>query len=380
MCSSDLDYVGQLHATLYLAPWYRALGARIGRFVELSTASTTTPDLLEIGDGGTVADEASLGDARVEGGWMTVAPTRLGRRVFIGNSAVVPAGSTLGDGTLLGVLSIAPADPRQAARPGASWLGSPPILLKRRQPSRPFPESRTYTPARWLRFARGLFEILRVTLPPAGFIAVATAVIRAALEILPRAGAAATLALVPIVYALACFVVLGLVALAKWTIMGRFRPFERPLWNAFIWRLELANSLYEFLATPLALDALLGTPFLPWYLRLLGARIGRRAYLHTTGFLEFDLTEIGDGAELNKDCVMQTHLFEDRVLKASKVRIGAGCTVGTASVVLYDSEMRDGARLDALSLLLKGEVLPAESAWAGLPASWQGEVRAKHVA
>ena len=162
--------------------------------------------------------------------------------------------------------------------------------------------------------------------------------------------------------------------------MGRFRPFERPLWSPFIWRLELANALYEFLATPLALDALRGTPFLPWYLRLLGARLGRRVYLHTTGFLEFDLTEIGERAELNDDCVMQTHLFEDRVLKASRVRIGPGCTVGTGSVVLYDSEMRDGARLDALSLLLKGEVLPAETAWAGLPASWQGEASAGRVA
>src|SRR5206468_8873321 len=68
VCSSDL-----LHATLYLAPWYRALGARLGQFVELSTATSTTPDLLEIGDGGTVADEASLGAARVEGGWMVLA-------------------------------------------------------------------------------------------------------------------------------------------------------------------------------------------------------------------------------------------------------------------------------------------------------------------
>src|SRR5439155_21686656 len=133
-----------------------------------------------------------LGDARIEGGFMSVAPTRLGRRAFIGNSAVVPSGTALGDGTLVGVLSIAPADPRQATRPDASWLGSPPILLKRRQASRAFPDRRTYRPTRGLRAARGLFEILRVTLPPAGFIAVAAAVIRATLAILPRAGPAAT--------------------------------------------------------------------------------------------------------------------------------------------------------------------------------------------
>ena len=376
----SLDYAGQLHATLYLAPWYRALGAKIGRFVELSTASATTPDLLEIGDGATIADEVSLGDARVEGGFMTVARTRLGRRAFVGNSAVVPAGSVLGDNTLVGVLSLAPSDTRRSAQSGAAWLGSPPIPLPRRQESRPFPEHRTYRPTRGLRAARALFEILRVTLPPAGFIAVAAAVVRATAALLPRAGLGATLLLLPIVYALSCFAVLGVVALAKWVLMGRYRPFEKPLWSPFIWRLELANALYEFLATPLALEALLGTPFLPWYLRLFGVRVGRRVYLHTTGFLEFDLTEIGDGAALNEDCVLQTHLFEDRVLKASRVRIGAGCSVGTASVVLYDSKMEEGARLDALSLLLKGEVLPGRSVWAGLPATWQGEARAGRVA
>ncbi len=68
---------------------------------------------------------------------------------------------------------------------------------------------------------------------------------------------------------------------------------------------------------------------------------------------------------------MQTHLFEDRVLKASQLRLGRDCVVGVAAVALYDSEMEDGARLDALSLLMKGETLPADTAWVGIPAAWR---------
>ncbi len=371
LLAQSLDVVGALHATLYLAPWYRALGARLGGFVELSTATSTTPDLLEIGDGGTVADEVSFGAARVERGWMTLAPTRIGRRAFVGNGAVLPCGTALGDGSLIGVQSIPPADPGEAARPGASWLGSPPILLPRRQPSTSFPETRTFSPTPRLRLARGAIEILRVTLPPAGFILVTTTVVMAALEVWRRAGPGSALLLLPLVYAACCAVVALGVALAKWAVMGRFRPFERPLWSAFVWRLELVNALYEFLVTPLALEPLQGTPLLPWYFRLLGARIGRRTYFHTTGLIEFDLVEVDDEAVMNEDCVLQTHLFEDRVLKASWLRIGRGCEVGAGSVVLYDSTMEDGARLDALSLLMKGETLPAGTAWAGVPASWQ---------
>src|SRR5207249_10160181 len=133
------------------------------------------------------------------------------------------------------------------------------------------------------------------------------------------------------------------VGVAKRAIMGRFRPFERPLWSAFVWRLELVNALYGFLVTPLALEPLQGTPLLPWYFRLLGARIGRRTYFHTTGLIEFDLVEVGDEAVVNEDSVLQTHLFEDRFLKASRLRVGRGCEIGAASVVLYDSEMEAGA-------------------------------------
>jgi non-ribosomal peptide synthetase-like protein len=218
---------------------------------------------------------------------------------------------------------------------------------------------------------RAAVELLRVTLPPAGFILVTATVTTAALELWDRAGFAATLTLLPLVYAACCGLVAFGVALAKWIVIGRYRPFEHPLWSTTVWRLEFVNALYEFLASPLALEALQGTPFLPWYLRLIGARIGRGVYAHTTGLLEWDLVEVGDRAALNDDCVLQTHLFEDRVLKAAPLRIGADCEVGAGSVVLYDSEMEHGARLDALSLLMKGERLPAGTAWAGIPAAWQ---------
>jgi non-ribosomal peptide synthetase-like protein len=363
----SVEVAGPLHSTLYLKPWYCALGARLGRFVEFSTASTTTPDLLEIKDDATIADEVSLGTARVEAGWLTLAPTSIGRRTFVGNSAVIPGGTTLGDDSLVGVLSMAPAAEEQPERGGASWLGSPPILLPRRQPPPGFSEQKTFRPSPKLQWSRACFEILRVTLPGAGFIIVTVSVIEAALYLWDRIGAGVTLLLLPAVLA-ACSIAAALaVALVKWIAMGRYRPFERPLWSVFLWRLEFVNALYEFFATPVALGALEGTPLLPWYLRLLGARIGRRVYLGTTGLLEFDLVEIGDGSILNKDCILQTHLFEDRVMKSSHLRIGADCEIGTQSIVLYDTCINDGVRLGALSLVMKGETLPAGTAWVGSP-------------
>ena len=135
-----------------------------------------------------------------------------------------------------------------------------------------------------------------------------------------------------------------------------------------MWRNELLNALHEHLAEPFLIGALSGTPFVCWYFRLLGAKIGRRVYMETTDLSEFDLAIIGDEANLNADCTIQTHLFEDRVMKMSTVEIAARCNVGAGSLVLYDTCMEEGSALGDLSLLMKGEVLPAGSRWEGVPA------------
>jgi non-ribosomal peptide synthetase-like protein len=160
------------------------------------------------------------------------------------------------------------------------------------------------------------------------------------------------------------FVVAGL----KWLVVGRYRPRVAPMWSHFVWRSELITALYESAAVPGMLGAFTGTPFLGPLLRLLGARIGRRVYLETTYLTEFDLVRVGDDAMIGGTTSLQTHLFEDRVMKMSTVTVGPACTVGPRSVVLYDSQLEVGAGLDALSLVMKGERLPAETGWRGIPA------------
>ena len=106
-----------------------------------------------------------------------------------------------------------------------------------------------------------------------------------------------------------------------------------------------------------------------WYFRLLGAKVGRRVFLDTTDLCEFDLIAVGDEAALNDDCTLQTHLFEDRVMKVSTVGSRARLRrVGAWTLVLYDTRQEAGSAVEDLSLLMKGERLPAGTRWAGAPA------------
>ena len=149
--------------------------------------------------------------------------------------------------------------------------------------------------------------------------------------------------------------------------MRCFKPTTAPLWSLFVWRSELVTSTYENLAVPLLLQPLRGTPWLNVYLRLMGCRVGKRVFCDTTDITEHDLVSIGDDAALNENAGLQTHLFEDRIMKSDRLEIADGASVGNMAVVLYDTKMRLGSWLAPLSVLMKGETLPPLSRWYGIP-------------
>jgi non-ribosomal peptide synthetase-like protein len=154
----------------------------------------------------------------------------------------------------------------------------------------------------------------------------------------------------------------------KWITMGRYEPMVRPMWSWWAMRTEAVAVIYWGLAGKVLLDHLRGTPFLPWIMRLFGTKFGRGVYMDMTDITEFDCVSVGDYAALNALCALQTHLYEDRVMKVGTVFVGKGVTVGAGSTVLYDTHVFDYARLGPLTLVMKGEQIPANTAWEGAPA------------
>ncbi len=364
----SLDILGPLYASVYLTPWYRLLGAKLGSGAEISTASFISPDLLSIGEESFIADSVSLGAPRVRNGAMTLGRNHIGKRSFIGNSAMLPADTIIGDSVLIGCLSAPPSDPADALIEETTWMGSPSILLPQRQKSTAFPEETTFNPTAKLRALRATIEFVRVITPSTCFIILLSLLFSALLLLHDHFDLLGTLLFFPFLYLGCAVAATAFTIMTKWLLVWRYRACEKPLWSTFVWRNELLNALHEHLAEPFLIGALTGTPFICWYFRLLGAEIGRRVYMETTDFSEFDLVRIGDQAALNADCTIQTHLFEDRVMKMSTIDIAPRCKVGAGSLVLYDTRLEAGSALGDLSLLMKGERLPAATSWEGIPA------------
>jgi non-ribosomal peptide synthetase-like protein len=366
---SSLAVLHGIYATVYSATWYRLLGAKVGRDAELSTALGVVPDMLTLGDETFIADAVMLGDEQVIGGWMSVQATVVGDRSFVGNGAYLPDGTVIPENVLIGVLSSVPANAEMHS--GDTWLGSPPMHLPAREAALTAADALTYRPSTQRRVARGLVEAFRIAAPHALVIAIGYAIV---LDAMPLAAAerwawvALELALAGILFGVATF---AWVAVLKWLLIGRYRPRATPMWTPFVWLSEAVTNMYEGIAVPNILRYLRGTPMLPLALNLLGCRIAASAWLDTTDITEFDCVQIGAHSELNANSCPQTHLFEDRIMKIDRVHIGDRVTVGPRCNVLYGAQVGNDVSLGPLTLVMKGEVLPAGTAWRGVPAEQQ---------
>ncbi len=354
-----------LFGTIYTAAWLKTLGLRLGKGSEVSYVRDIMPDMLEAGDGCFFADDASVSGAVIDGGKLYLKKTRIGDHSFIGNSAVIPAGAQIGSHCLIGVLST--VNVQTPVSDGTSWLGSPPIFLPKRQKVEEFGDAQTFTPSAKLIWQRRLIDFCKILLPMTIFISLACIVIQLVFSDFGASRIEVLLALMPLIYISAGIACILLFALLKQLLVGRYKPGVHPLWSLHVWLAELLTGLYEDLVVQFFYRILCGTPYAAWVLRCLGVKVGRRSYIQTSWITEFDMVEIGDDVALNEDANLQTHLFEDRIMKIGKITLGDRCTVGASATVLYDTELGDGCEVSDLSLIMKGEMLPENTTWQGVP-------------
>jgi non-ribosomal peptide synthetase-like protein len=355
-----------VYATIYLPPWLRLLGARVGRRAEIAMVGQMTPDLTDIGDESFFADGATIGGRRYFRGHVELGVNRIGRRTFVGNSSMLSVGTSIGDNSLLGVMSTAPGGAGSTIPDDTEWLGSPPFRLPYRKAVAGFDVAQTYCPTVKLYVLRYLIDAVRILLP--FYIGLTGLLLFGAFALfgimyLPTWS---MFALLPLVSTTIAFTAAMAVVVVKKLLIGTFVPVVKPLWSVYVWFNEVINGSFETIGAPV-LTPMMGTPFFSWYLRLLGCTIGKHAFIQTTYFSEFDLVEIGDYVALNYSVVVQNHLFEDRIMKSSYLKIGDGCSVGNMSVVLYDTEMQEGSSIGSLSLLMKGETVAPNTRWLGIP-------------
>ncbi len=354
-----------IYATLYVVPWLRMLGAKLGKSVEVSTIADISPDLITVDKECFLADAAIIGGMRLYNGQMLLDKISICERSFVGNGAFVPGGSKIKKHCLIGCLSLPPKENEDITE-SSSWLGSPSFSLHNRQNKINFDQSRLYKPSKWLYIQRLLIDAVRIVLP--GVLSTLTLcgfVYSISVEQGPFSFID-SLALSSVDLLMLFISNILIVAAIKWLFFKKYKSVVKPLWCRYIWFNEMINGLYESIFAPIV-NLFTGTPLAGCLLRLMGCRIGKKTYIGSTLFSEFDLVKIEDYACINTGATIQTHLFEDRIMKSGQVTIKEGATVGSMSIVLYNAVLNNNAILSPMSLLMKGEDIPENQKVMGVP-------------
>ncbi len=363
LMDSARTFLFPLYASLLTPHWLRLLGAKIGKDVEASTV-LMIPKFTTVADGAFLADDTMVASYELGGGWMHLGDAKVGKRAFLGNSGMTGPGRTVPKNGLVAVLSATP----DKAKSGSSWLGSPPVRLRRAAGSAD--SSRTFDPPRKLKIARSLVETCRL-IPVVVTFGIGLGVLFGLTAIADSIGYWLAAALSGVVLLVAGFVAAAVSAAAKWLWVGRIGKTDHPLWSSFVWRNEVADTFVETVAAPWFARAAEGTAVLNMWLRWLGADIGRGVWCETYWLPEADLVTLADGATVNRGCVVQTHLFHDRIMSMDTVDLGRGATLGPHCVALPASGIGDGATVGPASLVMRGDTVPAHTRWQGNPiAPW----------
>ena len=158
--------------------------------------------------------------------------------------------------------------------------------------------------------------------------------------------------------------------LAKWALIGRWKPRQFRIWSLTYVRFWIVKTLVR--SNPLAFLTI-GSPLYPLYLRALGAKVGPGAAIFSRNVpICTDLLTIGAGTVIRKDSFFPGYRAQAGWIQTGTVTLGRNVFVGEKSVLDINTSMGDVAQLGHASALHSGQAVPVGQRWHGSPAQRTG--------
>src|SRR5213594_1489681 len=154
--------------------------------------------------------------------------------------------------------------------------------------------------------------------------------------------------------------------LAKWMLIGRWKPEQIRIWSLAYVRFWIVKTLIR--SNPCAL-LFVGSPLYALYLRALGAKIGAGVVIFSRRVpVCTDLLTIGAGTVIRKESFFLCYRAQAGRIETGAVTLGRDAFVGEKSVLDINTSMGDGAQLGHTSALHSGQAVPDGERWHGSPA------------
>lgn len=140
--------------------------------------------------------------------------------------------------------------------------------------------------------------------------------------------------------------------------------------NAFEWpmldwiRYTISLHMVRVLAGPF----LRTTPIWTFYMRLNGAKLGRRVWVNSLDVTDHCQLEFGDDVVIGGGVHLSGHTVERGLLKTAPVRLARGVMIGVGANIEIGVEAGPECQIGALSAVPKFQTLDGYSTYAGIPA------------
>ena len=154
--------------------------------------------------------------------------------------------------------------------------------------------------------------------------------------------------------------------LAKWLLIGRWKPRQIRIWSLTYVRFWIVRTLVR--SNPLVFLTT-GSPLYVLYLRALGAKIGPGTVIFSHNVpVCTDLLTIGADSVVRKDAFFGCYRAHQGWIQTGPVTLGRKVFIGEKSVLDINTSMGDVTQLGHASSLHSGQRVPVGERWHGSPA------------
>jgi acetyltransferase-like isoleucine patch superfamily enzyme len=163
------------------------------------------------------------------------------------------------------------------------------------------------------------------------------------------------------------FALLIVVPIYNWLLPTRVRPFKGGYYSLQAVPWFLHNGLF-YLVRFTFLPFVTLTPFGIWFLKAMGMKLGRHAFINTEYISDPQLITLGDDVALGGSVRIFAHYGGHGNLVVAPVIIGHRATIGIAATVMGDVHVGADATILAHSVLMPGSRVGEGETWGGVPA------------
>jgi non-ribosomal peptide synthetase-like protein len=352
--------------------WLRALGARIGRDVNIGSITLRCHDLLSIGDGASIGNASNLENARVQHGYLLLGRIDIQAHAHVGSYAVMEGNTSLGDWAHLDAQSALSEGRHVPAK--RIFSGSPAQDVGAFDPANLQPRPQVSS----TRLAgEGVFFLLGTMLIAALFFlpVFPTFMLIDRLDepdLMPWLETSSVwlqllnyfvLALPASGVMIVCTALLS--ATIRWGILPRLKSGSWPVHSNLYCRKWLVNQIQE--SSLRVLHGVYATVYAPYWYRLLGAKVGRDAEISTALGVVPDMLTLGDETFIADAVVLGDEEIDGGWMRMQPTVISKRSFVGNGAYIPDGTVLPENVLIGVLSRTPRADQIKPGDTWLGSP-------------